>query len=186
MCSLPATAAVDSGVLIERTRHPWWEFPSGEAAEQSRAQCLQEVMISAYLSSSRAYPWPVAKLERRHYVALAGRSQQGNLPGLILQCAGKAKTRFQEEVSVHGYVVLSSALREILSVNVAMAKLDADFGLRTQPGVASYCFTLRGPAYPGTDELAVIGVSVQVLPVTVIAAIACGEVHRTCRTALCC
>src|SRR5258708_23050428 len=141
-------------------------------------------MISAYLSSSRAYPWPVAKLERRHYVALAGRSQQGNLPGLILQCAGKAKTRFQEEVSVHGYVVLSSALREILSVNVAMAKLDADFLLRTQPVVAAYCFTLRCPAYPGTDELAVIGVAVQVLPVTVIAAIACGEVHRTCRTPL--
>src|SRR5260370_40081297 len=104
-------------------------------------------MISAYLSSSRAYPWPVAKLERRHYVALAGRSQQGNLPGLILQCAGKAKTRFQEEGSVPGYVGLSSALRELPSVNGAMVKLDADFFLRTPRVVAWYCFTLRFSAY---------------------------------------
>ena len=93
---------------------------------------------------------PVAELERYGNIGLAVRRQQGNLPPFVLHHAGKAKPRFQQEVSIQADVILRSPARKKLTVNLAVAEFNANFLLCAQPVVAAYRFTLRCPAEPGS------------------------------------
>jgi hypothetical protein len=123
-------------------------------------------------------------LKGRQHVALPVGGKQWNLPAFVLERTCQSKPRPQQEIRVNCDIVLRSALREELTIDFPESQFDSDSLGRAEPICAPDRLTLCRASQPCAHQFAVVGVSVEVLQIAVVAAVAGWEVDGTRRPTL--
>src|SRR5262249_43319535 len=111
--------------------------------------------------------WPEAELKRYSNVGLRSGCQQRNPPTLVLDIAGKTKTRPGKDVRIHGDIVLAATIWKIAGIERAVPKFEADLPPWAEPIIRSNLFALRGASDPGSDQASIVVVAAVVLCVEV-------------------
>ena len=95
--------------------------------------------------------WPEAELERGADVRLFSNGKQRNAPALVSNVAYKTKTRSDEDVCIHGDVILAPTLGKIAGIEDPVPKFEADFLAGAKPVVRADLFALCGASDPCAD-----------------------------------